>query len=1386
MFIEFGRRILGRGVSATSGDRERIDPAQPAVPPGGRPAPDGLPLFGLTPTEERYVMAERMTPHVYSNPRLTRIEGEIDAGRLAAAVDVLVARNAALRSGFTMDRAGRFWKYILPFGETALERVHLPGASLEEVNEYLRPMLMAKPDLTPPSLAFYHLITVAPDLHYFSFCNHHSISDGQSARLAMEEIFAHYRGEPLPDPAPGPQEVFPADWATSEPWVSQQRWWEEVLDGTPEPLDLPPDLDWRDGPEMLAFDRSLSAETAAALAAGAKALGVTEFTVAYAISLVLLSRLTGTTDVLTAFQSNGRRPLANAERSLGGYSNALILRAPLDPQQSFATYVTGLGERIRACVANELPPYHHIIAKTGVHPRFGINWFPAPPVFTIPGLTLSDASHDLRQSDYQLNFRFLRDGADRRLVVFYRARELGRARIEALTDQFEALAKALVAGHDRPMVDVRLADLLPLPSLQKSGDLPEEGASDDGAITADFLALARSQPDLPALVSVDVSLTYAALAERAGGVAASLAEAGVEETATVAILAQRNAPFVASMLGVSLRGGAFVVLDSAYPDERLEQMLIAARPAALLVSAADGLAERAAALAADAGLPLVQIDPERREAPKPVSAGPDSLAYILFTSGTTGKPKGIAVSHRPLRHFAGWQARHFAIGPGDRVTMLSGLGHDPLMRDIFTTLSSGATLIVPTQDDILSPGRLSRWVAEQQPSVCHITPPLGEVMLAGAAEGALNSLRLIFWGGDMLRPALVSRVREAAPGAVHVNFYGSTETPQAAAAFEIDKYPALGPVRAIPVGWGTEGHDVRVADGAGEALSQWEPGEIEVRSPFLALGGIEAGVVTAPAEAGLYRTGDRGFHRPDGAVQLAGRTDDQVKIRGFRIEPAEIGVVLEGHPRVSRAIVLADGESVRRLVAFTVDDLPPESRMAELAGFVSERLPAYMVPEQFISIERLPLLPNGKIDRPALRALISAEAARRPAASLSPPTAHEQQLIEAWQRVLGRDDITPADSLVSLGGDSLSFVNLYLATEDALGGVPDGWQVMTVGELCASGAKKDSFWRPTDSSMVTRSIAITLVVAAHLKLIPFSAGATTALFLVTGYLFGGLQLTTVFARRSVAPMLRMMVNLLIPLIVFSVLLYTWKTMTGRQPHISMLTFTSNFYDYRSGDAGGREIYLWYVHCMLQILCVVLLAAWLALRYGPPTLSLWRFSAGLFVAGIVLRFGIPALLQPGFFQHGTEHLSIWSYLPTTHLATVMLGVLIALADSEPRRRLLAPVLVVYALAQLHFFYGWGGIYLLVFGFLLLFARRVPLPRFLSSILLPISGASLFIYLMHYQFHGILVRFGITQPAIQVPVAILASIALWRLYSWLAAYVTRRVRRSAVVDDEPAPA
>lgn len=1339
--------------------------------PGDAPAPAGAQLLPATPGEERYATAERLTPETYMIPRLLRLEGALDRARLAAAIRALVQRHPALRTGLVANESGDFAAYVAAHGPDQLQYVELPGADLAAVNDWLRPRVLRKPDLSPPSLAHYHLLRVAPDVHYLSLAHHHCNFDGQSARLAFAELFALYQGANLPPPAPGPHAILPADWAHDPDYAADLDWWRKRLAGAPEQADLPADLDWPQAPEIHTHTHRFAATTVAAVQALGQQLQLSEFTIHYALLLNLLARLGGNADVLSAFQSNGRRHFPAAANSIGAYSNALILRAPIDWRQSFADFAHSLGQEIRAAIAHELAPYHAVIRDTGAHPRFGVNWFPAPPALEVPGLTITDASHALRESDYQLNFRFLRTGAARELVIYYRARELSAPRVQLLARQLEALATAFAAAPERPMGEVRLATLLPLPAPTAAAAPARTEA--DHRITARFRANVAATPDAAAIVADGQTLSYRQLAARAGASAQALA--AIAAGSRIAILGERSAALIASMLGTSLAGHSFCVLDSAYPDPRLAQMLAELRPAALLAPAGP-LAERARQLAS--GTPLIVVDPAAEGALTPRPGAADAPAYFLFTSGTTGTPRGLAVAHAPLVHFVDWQIGEFALRADDRFSFLSGIAHDPGLRDIFTPLSLGAPLLIPGADDILQPHQLPRWIARLRPTVCHATPPLGELMLAGSDADALASIRLLFWGGDMLRPALLERFQAAAPNARHVNFYGATETPQAATFHTID----LGRdahARAIPVGRATPGHRAQVVAADGQPLGAFEPGEVEIRSPYLALGRLQDGaIVPLGTDPRRYRTGDRGFAHADGTLQLVGRTDDQVKIRGYRIEPAEIATALAAHPAVGSAQVLAIGHgNQKRLVAFSVDTLAADARAATLTAHLAAQLPVYMLPAQFVGLDAMPLLPNGKVDRAALRDLARAPATPTPATTAS---TEEQALIDAWADVLGRDDISTADSLVSLGGDSLNFVNLYLATEKALGSVPDGWQTMSIARLCADHARPGGFWRWADTSMVVRAIAITIVVAEHLVLIPKDTfgGSTTALFLVTGYFFGALQLATAFQNRRILPLLRMMLNLLIPVMLFSVAFFAWGHLRHEQPppQLSMLLLTGNFYEYYP-EANGHASYLWYIYAMVQIMCTIVFATWLALRHAPPWLSVWRFSWLLFAIGVVLRFGLPLLLVPGFAAHGVQSHSIWLHLPNTYLATIMLGILISLADSQAKQLLLVPVLLAYAITQAIFFPGWGGVYLTIFGLMLLFVRRLPLPPLLSRLVLPVSGASLYIYLAHFRFANILRRIGIEGPLWETLFALLCGVVAWRIYSWMAARVTLAIRHRA---------
>ncbi|HSN86073.1 MAG TPA: alpha/beta fold hydrolase, partial [Thermoanaerobaculia bacterium] len=407
------------------------------------------------------------------------------------------------------------------------------------------------------------------------------------------------------------------------------------------------------------------------------------------------------------------------------------------------------------------------------------------------------------------------------------------------------------------------------------------------------------------------------------------------------------------------------------------------------------------------------------------------------TSGSTGRPKGILGTHRPVVSFLEWYRERFGLGPEDRFALLSGLAHDPFLRDLFTPLVLGARLAVPSSDLLAEPAALRAWLAEEGVTVLHLTPSLADFLFRGADPGSLPAVRLALFGGEPLTWTQAAHFRETAPNAQVVNVYGATETPQVMSFFVVEEDRNDG--GRVPVGQGREGVDLLVLNRHGDLCGTGELGEVSIRTADLTLGYLNDPASTAdrfrPDPWGdpsvrLYRTGDLGRYRPDGTVEIAGRADTQLKIRGHRIEPAEIESVLSSHPDIREAAVAGiheDGDD--RLAAWVV--LHPESEIqhsaSDLRSWLRLRLPEPLVPTEILLVEALPRTPNGKLDRAALPA-----PERKDAVALAPRDLLEMELACLWEELLGRP-VGVRDDFFELGGHSLLAVRLLSAIRSQLG-----------------------------------------------------------------------------------------------------------------------------------------------------------------------------------------------------------------------------------------------------------------------------------------------------------------------------------------------------------------
>ena len=501
----------------------------------------------------------------------------------------------------------------------------------------------------------------------------------------------------------------------------------------------------------------------------------------------------------------------------------------------------------------------------------------------------------------------------------------------------------------------------------------------------------------------------------------------------MAVVGSRNFGFITTMLGVFACGGILVPVDQHLPLQRQALMIREAKTKHLLyvseqpqdgawqaelseyaVISIDPLegqlvSEQAGVATLDAVLPTVT---------------PDDAAYIFFTSGTTGVPKGVLGSHKGMSHFVTWQRETFGIGAEDRVAQLIHLSFDAVLRDVFLPLTSGATLCLPDVMDDNSADTLIPWIEREGITLLHTVPSLAQSWLTNRPTGVtLRTLRWMFLAGEPLTDVLVNRWRDAFPemGEI-INLYGPTETTMTKCFYQVPHPPEAG---VQPAGRPLSYTQALVLNDQGILCGVGEAGEIVLRTPFRTLGYVNAPEEQAKkfvphpfahtADDLLYYTGDKGRYRLDGSLEIIGRMDDQVKIRGVRIQLNEITATLIGHPAVESCAVIdwKDEQDQKFLAAYVVLKADDAVSTTELRAHLEQHLPAAMVPSSFVYLTELPLTANGKVNR---KALPRPEKVQVSAAELvAPRTEMEARLAEIWSEVLGLEAMGVTHNFFELG-----------------------------------------------------------------------------------------------------------------------------------------------------------------------------------------------------------------------------------------------------------------------------------------------------------------------------------------------------------------------------------
>ncbi|MGW4891685.1 amino acid adenylation domain-containing protein [Kitasatospora sp. NPDC004240] len=584
------------------------------------------------------------------------------------------------------------------------------------------------------------------------------------------------------------------------------------------------------------------------------------------------------------------------------------------------------------------------------------------------------------------------------------------------------------------------------------------GAGAGGAGFADtvhglFRARAAHDPYALAVIAEDGELSYRELDARSDGLAAVLRDAGTGPERVVPVCLERRSDLAVAWLAVLKAGGAFLPLDPAHPDRRLTQLVEDC--GAEVVVTCQASARRFAH-------PVRVTEGQGRPAPADL-AGPDALAYLIYTSGTTGIPKGVPVTHRSLVFTLSRVIDVYGLTARDRVLQMAALGFDTSLEQVFATLLSGATLVLGG-GRTWAPTELVHRMPALGLTVADLTPAYWHHVLALLPEGAPPppGLRLLIVGGDTVHADDARACLARLPGVRLLNAYGVTEAAVTSTLCELTPELVAAQGSPVPIGRPLPGVRLHLLDRRLCPVRPGEKGEIYLGGPGLARGYWRAPVLTAetflpdpyaavPGER-MYRTGDAGRWRSDGNLEILGRFDDQVKVRGFRVDPTEIEAVLAGHPDVRLARVAADAriaadgneDGERVLTAYyTLIDRPGSGARARRSGireYLAERLPDFMVPGEFVLLDRMPLTAAGKIDRrrlPGEPPQLQRRAARGGAGTRVPETSEgttpatadpsagdgngavEGGIAQLWSELLGVEQVGPADDFFLLGGDSL-------------------------------------------------------------------------------------------------------------------------------------------------------------------------------------------------------------------------------------------------------------------------------------------------------------------------------------------------------------------------------
>ncbi len=1046
----------------------------------------------VTFAQEVLWLLDRATPGLaaYNTPVARRVRGPLDLAALGAAASALAARHEALRTVFAAEGDGAKQVVLPPspvtfalFDVSAVE----PDAREAAALAALRGVVDTPFDLAKDAGFRVAVARLAADDHVVLLLAHHIVSDAWSFGVMMADLAPLYeaaldgRAAALAPLALqyGDYAVWQRETLQGATLEEKLTYWRGALEGAAE-LVLPTDFARPATPSFSGARRVrvLPPPLAAALKALAQQHGATLYMALLAGYATVLRRFAGQDDVVigSAVAARDRREI---EGMVGYFSQALPMRVRSEAGDSFATLLPRVGSAVLGAFEHVDVPVESLVltlqraAATPSHaPLFNAVLTMQEGLggeLRLRGASVTPIEVEASGTKFDLTLLVTDRAEGLELALWYRTELFTGATAERLLGY---LAQLLAGVVSNPRADLRA---IPLTTDAERAQMAAWNATDadEGAettVVAEFERQAARVPTRVAVVSPSaaaaahgsvagsVTLTYQELNARANQLAHRLRIMGVQPGAPVGLLLDRSADAIVGLMGILKAGAAYMPLSVEAPAARIARQ-VADAGALVVVTAsafADRVPEATQRVVLDAEAASLQANPDGNVAS---AVSPDSLAYVLFTSGSTGVPKAVAVTHANVIHYtravslvlevssdepADGRARQYGLAS----TLAADLGNTCL----FPALLHGATLHVLGKEVATDPARFAQYMGVHQLDVLKMTPNHFGALTSGRAGNELAEVMPRQWlvlGGEALRLSVARALLAEAKCRV-LNHYGPTETTVGVLTYEATTASLADAeshgAQTVPIGRPLVNTRAVVVDGDGREVPVGMPGELWITGAGVTQGYLGRETLTAEkftmfGDRRAYRTGDRVRRIANGAIEFLGRADDQVKVRGYRVELGEIEQVLRAHPGVAQAVVVvrSDGDAEPMLVAYAVakaagyavshGDRPTSEK---LRAWVEVALPEHMVPQAVVLLEALPLTPNGKLDK---RALPAPDEAGGAAADtyVAPRTDIEKQMVAIWSEVLKKDRIGVTDNFLALGGHSLLAIRVLGRISKAFG-----------------------------------------------------------------------------------------------------------------------------------------------------------------------------------------------------------------------------------------------------------------------------------------------------------------------------------------------------------------